>query len=116
MTHRLVIPDWRPTPLNELLGNRHKAGRLKKVDRNMVAVYAFAAKIPAATCPRRVDLVVRPCKGQRRVDGDALWKSTLDALVHAELLLDDTTELCRPGVYTPTLEGPPRTEILLTDL
>lgn len=116
MTHVLTIPDWRPATCNELLGHWRASARRKKADRNVVFVYSFLAGTPKATGKRRVDILVRPAKGHRRVDGDALWKSTLDALKHAELIVNDTVDLCRPGVYTPTLDGPPRTEIHLTDL
>lgn len=123
-THVLVIPAWRPTPLNQLLGHHMKAGRLKRVDRDMIAAYALLAGIPKAEGRRRVDLLVRPnpgsrklgIKAQRRTDGDSPWKSTLDALKHAGLLVNDTVEWCQPGTYTPTTDGPFRTEVTLTDV
>lgn len=116
VTHTLVIPHWRPATLNELLGHRWKATRLKRQDREIVAVYALKCGTPRATGRRRVDLVVRPVKGKCRVDGDALWKSTLDALTKARLLVDDSLTWCEVGTYTPTLEGPARTEIHLTEI
>ena len=119
-TRRIVIPDWRPATLNELLSGRtwHKAARLKRADRDTVAVYANLSGVRAGMerRKRRVDVLVRPAIGRRKADRDAYWKSLLDALVHAGLLVDDADRWCVPGDVEHTLKGPPRTEITLTDL
>lgn len=118
-THCLVIPRWRPATTNELMSGRtwHKAARLKKRDREMVAAYARLADIPpAGRTRRRVDVLVRNPKGERRKDPDAFWKSLLDALVQAELLADDSERWCVLGAVVQTLDGKARTEITLTDL
>jgi Holliday junction resolvase RusA-like endonuclease len=85
----MEIPGWRPAALNELMGNRGKAGRLKKVDRNLVISYARMRRIPAAMVKRRVSLTITLPKGQRRWDVDAFQKSTLDACKHAGIIVDD---------------------------
>jgi Holliday junction resolvase RusA-like endonuclease len=116
-THVLTIPSRHPTRLNELLHvHWGKAARLKRQDRFMVAHHARLQGIPPATAKRRVSLVLTLAPRQRAGDPDAYWKSTLDALVHADLLLDDN----RQGVELGTVEfqrGPMRgTEIRLEDL
>lgn len=113
----LVIPDWLPARVNQWDG-RHWAVRakLKKADRELVAVYAHQAGIPLATVPRRVVLRLTLAKGQRGGDVDAFWKSTLDALVACGLLVDDN----RQSVVLAPVEyqrGPRRrTEIVLEDM
>ena len=86
----IEIPNWRPMPLNKLM-NCHwrKRQRLKKDDRDMVMSYCH--RKPKATCKRRVTLTIHLGKGQRKCDPDAYWKTTLDALVHAEMLVNDTS-------------------------
>lgn len=90
--HRLVIPDWRPTPLNRLLRHWATAAHLKRVDREMVMGYAIQAGIPKATTRRRVRLVVTLPKGRKAFDPDAPWKGVLDGLVHTGLLVDDSAK------------------------
>lgn len=114
----LVIDRWIPTPLNKLLGDWRRAQRLKKDDRDMVIASTLLARLPKATRRRRVDLVVTLPKGQRAWDRDALWKSTLDSLKHAKLLVDDNPTWCVPGDVTYERSGTTAfsTKILLTDL
>lgn len=114
--HRLILLNWRPTPLNRLVGHHMRAARLKRADRLAVEMAARAFGTPKATGKRRVDLIIRPAKGQKRTDPDSPWKSALDALVHAGLLLNDTHAAVEQGTHTPTLKGMARTEIVLTDL
>lgn len=85
--HLIRIPQWRPTPLNELTGNRFKAGRLKKADREIIAHYC--KHTPKAAKKRLVEVEIVLGKGGRKCDPDAYWKSLLDALVHAEMLTND---------------------------
>ena len=42
----LTIHGWIPARLNQLIGNRRKAARLKRRDRQIVAVYAKLQGIP----------------------------------------------------------------------
>jgi len=88
--HVLTIHGWIPARLNALIGNRRKAGRLKRADRQRVAVEAMFQAIPKATGRRRVTIEITFGKGVRSGDPDAYFKSTLDALVHAGLLVGDT--------------------------
>ncbi len=93
MRQEIWIKSWHPTPLNKLLGNHWaKARRYKLNDKEMVGVYARQEKVTAASGPRRVKLTIVLGKGQRACDPDAYWKSTLDALVHAGLLVDDNRQ------------------------
>jgi hypothetical protein len=114
--HVLTIPGWLPTRLNQLLGNWRKAARLKRGDRELVTYYARQAGIPPATGPRRVALRLTLAPRQRAADPDAFWKSSLDALVHAGLLLDDNRQGVELGSVTFT-RGPARaTTIVLENL
>jgi Holliday junction resolvase RusA-like endonuclease len=96
MTYKLRIPSWQPTPLNKLLkAHWGTAGRLKRVDRQMIAGYCKANRIPTAQGPRAVKLTITLAPKQRAADPDAYWKSTLDALVEAQMLIDDNRQYCR---------------------
>jgi hypothetical protein len=90
LRHTLWIPHWHPTPLNKLLGNHHKAGRRKRADRDMVMAYAHLSRLPQATGKRRIILEIILDKGMRKCDPDAYWKSLLDALQQAKLLVNDS--------------------------
>lgn len=93
MAYCLDIPHWHPARLNQLChGHWSKGHRLKKNDRHFVMVYAHQQKIPLAVTKRSVllTLVLRP--GQRRADPDAFFKSSLDALVHAGILVNDSPD------------------------
>lgn len=91
----LTIPGWHPTPLNDLVGaHRMKAHRLKSADARRVADEAELAKIPRAFGKRRVRLRIVLGRGQRGCDGDAYWKSLLDALVACHRLYDDSRQWC----------------------
>jgi Holliday junction resolvase RusA-like endonuclease len=111
----VTIPNWHPKRLNELIGcHWAAAGRKKKADRNLV--WAYTRKVPKAKLPRRVTLTLTMAPRQRRGDGDAYWKSLLDALVHCGLLVDDGPKWCElaPVRY---VRGPAMaTEIGLEDL
>lgn len=96
-TTRWFLELWHPTPLNELIGNRFKATRLKRADRETVALMARRDGIPKATGKRRVGITILLGKYQREKDPDAYWKSLLDAMVHAKLLVDDREKWCEQG-------------------
>lgn len=113
----LIIPGWRPATVNELIaGGPWGAARLKKHDRDHVAVYARIDRIPRATGKRRVSLMITLCKGQRRWDTDALWKSLLDALVWAGMLIDDRPKWCELGPVEYARTGVLSTTISLDEL
>lgn len=114
--HRIEVPGWRPATVNELTKrSRHwgAAARLKRRDRRVVAWHAALAGTPRATARRRVSLSIRQPRG--RPDPDGLWKSVLDALVAAGLLVDDSARYCEmgPAAVAP---GPLGTTIELEDL
>ena len=98
--YTLEIPRWRPALLNELMRSVKGKIRLKKEDREMVWAYASQSKIPPATGKRRVSLHVTLGKGMREFDADAPWKSLLDAMKHAKLIIDDSCEDVEQGPVT----------------
>jgi hypothetical protein len=117
MTHTLTIPNWHPARLNQWDG-KHWAvrARMKRADRELVALFARQAGIPRATGKRRLSLTLTLGPRQRAADPDAYFKSLLDSLVYAGLLVDDN----RQGVELGAVEfdrGPaPATQIVLEEL
>jgi hypothetical protein len=109
-TYTLTIPGWHPARLNHLLtGHWRPRYRLKRADADTVAFYARLGGIPRATGKRRVSLRITLGYRQRAGDPDCYWKSLLDALKTAGLIVDDD----RFGVDL----GPERaTTILLEDV
>jgi Holliday junction resolvase RusA-like endonuclease len=77
--------------LNKLLTRNWRAayGR-KKQDREMVAIAALASGIPKAIGKRRIELEVILGPRQRGCDPDSYWKSLLDSLKHAGMIVDDS--------------------------
>ncbi len=96
MIYRLVIPNWHPVRKNQLL-SRHPMTRskLKQIDYNMIAGYCVLNRIPVATGPREVSLLIVLGPGQRGGDVDAYSSSVLDALVNAKMLIDDSRRWAR---------------------
>lgn len=116
MTYHLTIDNWTPTRTNELRGHWAKAARLKKIDSNMVCGYAIRNRIPVAQGPREVALRITLPPKSRGKDEDAFWKSTLDALVNAKMLIDDCTRYCRTGSVEIVSGEKRETRISLTEL
>lgn len=117
MTYRLKIEQWSPALLNKLMRGTIRARiRLERIDRNMIMGYCLLNRVPRAQGRRRVDMTVTlPPKG-READVDALWKSTLDGLVHAGMLIDDHRQYCQMGDVKYD-RGPERATLIeLTDL
>lgn len=119
-SHRLVIDHWRPTSYNEL-HKKHwhwgKAHRRKKGDFSLIKAHALLAGVPAALGKRRVSLVITLTARMRQADPDAYWKSLLDALVRARLLVNDTATFVELGSVTYAPErGRLSTTIVLEDL
>jgi hypothetical protein len=115
----LYLPDWQPKALNKLQGHWAKRSKLKGQDRARIAAAAFANRLGRAERPRSVQLILALAKGQRGVDPDASYKSLLDALVHAGLLVNDSPAWCRalPPEYLRCLHGArPGAFVVLTDL
>ncbi len=117
MTYRLKIDRWQPATINQLL-SRHPMtrSRLKRVDENMVVCHCLLYRIPPATGPREVSLLITLGPRQKGADPDSYWKSLLDALVKAKMLIDDNRQYVQ--CKTPEFErGPERaTTITLRDL
>jgi hypothetical protein len=112
----LVVPDWHPATVNQLLAGVRQRIRLKKADLEMVGTNAHLAGVPKATGKRRVSLRITLAPCQRGADPDAFWKSTLDSLVHAGLLVDDSREWVQLGTVTFD-RGPGRSTVIsLKDL
>jgi hypothetical protein len=113
----IFIDSFRPASLNELLrGGPWGAHRLKRRDREYVALFANLARVPRATAKRRVSLrIVLPPK-QRRWDCDAMWKSLCDACVYAGLLKDDGPSWCQLGEVEYVRGTTLSTTIILEDL
>ena len=116
-THVLTIPRWHPTKLNQLIGcHWGRASRLKKADRQMVAVYAKRACIPPATGKRQVMLHLTLALRQRAGDVDAYHKSLLDSLKHTGLIVDDNRQWCEIAPATFDRGKERATRIILVDL
>src|SRR3990172_805721 len=93
--YAIVIPNWQPTTLNQLMGGHYMhAHKLKKSDAEMIGGYARLARVPKAEGKRRVTLTITLVKRQRAGDPDCYWKSTLDGLVLAGMLRDDNRQNC----------------------
>lgn len=116
-THTLTLEKFHPARLNQLLG-RHwgAAARLKRRDRDLVYLEALRQGVPPARGRRRVSLLVTLGPKQRAGDPDAYWKSLLDALTHAGLLLDDNRQGVELGDVAFARGACRRTEVTLTDL
>jgi hypothetical protein len=115
-THVLTVPNWHPARLNQWDG-RHRSvrHRLKKADRVLLGWYARGARVPPARGKRRVSLVIVLGPRQRAPDPDSFWKSTLDALVVAGLLVGDSPRWCELGTVAFRRGPQRRTEIVLED-
>ncbi len=87
----LEIPGWMPARLNQMTG-RHwaKGHRLKKHDKEIIALAVALGGVPAARCRRRVSLLIVLPKGKRSPDPDAFDKSLRDALVACGALKNDS--------------------------
>lgn len=114
-THVLTIDDWRPVGLNLLLRSHWgKRARLKRLDRETVAVYALNARVPRATGRRRVSVAVTTAATPP--DADNLLKSLLDALTACGLIVDDSPEWCELGAVAVARGKADRTVVTLEDL
>lgn len=115
----LVLRNWHPARLNELTsGHWGVRQRLKERDRHAVAMNSLLQGVPPAKGRRRVSLVITLKKGQRAADPDAYWKSSLDALVQAGLLKDDSPRWLELGTvaYQRTKSARFGTTIILEDV
>lgn len=92
-SHLFSIQNWQPATVNELLKlHWSAAAKLKKRDKGYIAVHSL--KVPKAKGKRQVILTIYLGYKQRGADPDAYFKSLLDALVHNQLLVDDSPKWC----------------------
>jgi hypothetical protein len=116
-THTIHVPAWHPARLNELLaGHWARRNRLKRHDGEVLALFSRLSGIPKATGKRRVSLVLTLAPRQRAGDPDGHWKSVLDALVAAGMLVNDSHVWCELGPVTFERGKGKATTIILEDL
>lgn len=117
-THELIVPDWLPTSVNELLRmHYHARARAVRSDCEIVAGYALQARIPHAAGRRRVRLTFSAPGGRGFKTGDVednRRKNLLDALVKCGLLVDDSPKWVE--VTAAAVRGPKQTVIVLEDV
>lgn len=89
--------DGHTATVNELLRSVKARIRLKRRDRQWLALACRAAGVPRATGRRRVSLTLVYGPRARRHDPDGFWKSVLDALVKAGALKNDSPGWCELG-------------------
>jgi Holliday junction resolvase RusA-like endonuclease len=92
------------------------AARRKKADAQMIAVYG--RNVPKAAGKRRVELEIILKPRHRGGDVDSYWKSTLDGLKRAGLIVDDNRQHCEISqpTYSRGTETNWGTVIRLTDI
>lgn len=111
------IDGWRPARLNELLTTHWAvAARRKKADALQILIACQNQCVSKALGKRRVTLHWTLEKGERTPDADGLWKSLLDALVHAGRLRDDNPKWCECAPVTFKRGEVRGVEITLEDL
>lgn len=115
---RVEVPGWLPASLNQLVGNRYKAMRLKQKDSRAILdacrihgvppvgltkeekkerrALGIVGRVPGDPVPRKrhVRLEVKLAKGARAFDEDNFWKSLLDGCKHAGMIFDDNRQWC----------------------
>lgn len=117
MKHTLTIAGWQPTRLNVLIHSHWRAAqKLKDFDTSVIMVEARSQRIPKAEGRRRVSLLITLAPRQRAGDVDAFWKSTLDALKRAGLIIDDNRQWCELAPVEFARGGAKATTITLEDL
>jgi Holliday junction resolvase RusA-like endonuclease len=113
----VVIENWRPVGLNELI-RLHWAARSRRLKADYARVFAacFDAGVTRAKGKRRVSLAF-VLKGQDKVrDEDNAWKGLLDGLTHAGAIVDDSPDWVERGGVLNGRGQARRTVINLEDL
>lgn len=112
--YRIVIPNWRPPTLNQLMRGKVKTQiALSKACKAMVAGYG--REVPRAGGKRKVSLLIELEGRQKEMDADAPWKGLLDALVFCGLLIDDHSRYVQFGEFEQC-RGASQTVITLEDV
>lgn len=115
-TYTMTILGWRPRSLNELIGFHHMTVyKLKKRDKERIALEKLVQGIPDAVHKRRVSLRIMLQGRDKVMDGDNVWKSILDALVACLALVNDTQEWVELGSVEYE-RGKRATVLTLTDV
>lgn len=115
----MFIPNWHPARTNALLSAHWAAAqRMKDSDFNMVNGYRLRYGLPKAEGKRRVTLHIIRKPRQAGADPDAYWKSLLDALKRAGLLVDDNRQHVElmPVTYSDKTTANWGTRITLEDM
>ena len=116
MKQILHLYGYHPPTINELLGDWRRSGRLKKKCVNVMWASCLEQKLVKATCKRMVSIIITTAKRGRRCDPDAYYKSTLDALVKCNMLVDDSSQWCEHMQTMITTGDKNLTTIILTDI
>jgi hypothetical protein len=113
-----MISGWRPPSLNALMrGKLSDRIRLGKMARERIAWEARLAGVRGtASIRRRVSLAITLGGRQRPTDVDSVWKATLDGLVSAGLIVDDSARWCAIGDLSFDRGEVTSTRIILEDL
>lgn len=112
---KIVIQNWHPVTDNQLM-NSHYLRRHKLKLKDAITIQVASLHLRPATGKRKVEVTVTlGPKQKKKVDPFAYWKSLLDALVNAKMLVDDSDKWAQvePLKYE---RGERRTLIVLTDL
>lgn len=117
MKQTLHLYGYHPPTVNELLsGHWSKGARLKKKCVNIMWASCLEQKLVKATGKRMVSIIITTAKAGRRPDPDAYYKSTLDALVKCNMLVDDSSQWCEHMQTMITAGRKNLTTIILTDI
>jgi hypothetical protein len=113
-----TIEGWRPPSLNTLMrGKISDRIRLGKAARERIAWEARLADVRGTvSIRRRVSLAITLSGRQRATDIDSMWKATLDGLVSAGLIVDDSARWCAIGDLSFGRGEATSTRIILEDM
>lgn len=116
MKQTLYLYGYHPPTVNELLGNWRVAAKRKKACVNIMWQSCLEQKLVKASGKRMVSIIITTAKKGRRPDPDAYYKSTLDALVKCNMLVDDSSKWCEHSQTLITTGEKNLTTIILTDI
>jgi len=116
MKQTLHLYGYHPPTINKLLECRWSAAKLKKACVNVMWQSCLEQKLVKATGKRMVSIIITTAKRGRRCDPDAYYKSTLDALVKCNMLVDDSSQWCDFSSTMITAGEKNLTTIILTDI
>ena len=91
---QVFIPQWHPTPLNKLM-SAHWSKRAKMKRDDFEIIWLNTLGLGGQMVKKELNLTIFLGKGQRKCDPDAYFKSLLDGLVKAKLIVDDSDKWLR---------------------